>query len=165
MERKKIIFKNQNAKSKSQFMNEQASRRYYKVFFYGNHLRGFQSSQMLFGMDRPPIFRGETKTVEMFGMTTNGDSAFVNQNDERTKICGELWEVDSRILNHIDILEGHPNWYERKLVELEIGEKAYLYFNNRSIGDIIIPDGDFRKYKDIERLKKEEEEINNSKIS
>ena len=109
-------------------------------------MRGFGNNMILFGMDRPPIFRGEFKTVEKFRMTCDGTIPYVNQNFEDTQIKGELWEVDSRCLQQLDILEGHPVWYERKLVDLDNGEKAYLYFNNRSVGKHNITDGDFRAF-------------------
>ena len=131
-------------------MKDNNGRMYYKIFFYGNLMRGFPDNKNLFGIDRPPIFRGPCKTTEKFKMTSDGKVAYVNQNFEESQITGELWEVDSRLLQHIDINEGHPLWYERKLVDVDNGEKAYLYFNNRSVGKHNIKDGDFRVFSGME---------------
>ena len=60
------------------------------------------------------------------------------------KLGVEVYEVGEEMLKKIDLLEGHPNWYKRILVdvELEDGEivKAWLYIYPKKIeGDIIEP--------------------------
>lgn len=78
-------------------------------------------------------------------MTASG-IPFVHEFPKETEIHGELYEVDDATLSRLDSLEGHPNWYERKPVEVKIGEKKYkteLYFNNNSRGTKIIENGKY----------------------
>ena len=53
-------------------------------------------------------------------------------------ITGELYDIDEMTLRVIDRLEGHPNFYQRRLTEIfmpELGQKriAWMYFG-RSTG-------------------------------
>ena len=36
-----------------------------------------------------------------------------NPTGETTRIYGEVYEVDAETLDHLDIIEGHPNYYTR----------------------------------------------------
>ena len=54
-------------------------------------------------------------------------------------------------MKKLDILEDHPDWYERKKVKviLENGEEieAWLYFNEETEGRKVIYSGDFAENK------------------
>ena len=41
---------------------------------------------------------------------------------------GELWDVPEEKIPLIDAIEGHPNLFQRRLIELEDGEEAQAYF-------------------------------------
>lgn len=44
-------------------------------------------------------------------------------------IYGELWMGDDEMLHALDILEGHPNFYERrKVVGNQAGKRMWVYF-------------------------------------
>ena len=43
-------------------------------------------------------------------------------------ITGELYEVSDSLLQHLDIFEGHPNYFERRSVQLQDGREAWCYF-------------------------------------
>ena len=45
-------------------------------------------------------------------------------------VMGEVWEVSEKDLHSIDRLEGHPNWYERKIVTILVNNEeteAWIY--------------------------------------
>ena len=129
-------------------VNLGGNRKWYKVMFYGTLMRGFENARLLFAnTDLPPIYRGNCETVQRFHMTCENFIPYVSKKKEVSTIKGELWEMDSRVLSQVDILEGHPNWYERSVVELTNGEKAYLYFNERSRGKHSISDGSYRNHR------------------
>ena len=85
--------------------------------------------------------------------------------DSRTVIQGELWDITcAETLRRLDQLEGHPDWYTRTPITVEMIEcpsagrqvEAEIYFNSKvsdkpgDDGDTIIhdafflPSGDFR---------------------
>jgi len=79
-------------------------------------------------------FLGEGETVNEYGLYVDG-LPYVSENDEISTIKGELYQVSNRKLEQIDMLEGHPHFYERKLVDIDVGgetHEAYLYFYSRS---------------------------------
>ena len=41
-------------------------------------------------------------------------------------VIGEVWEVSS--LDRLDILEGYPELYNRKVVQTESGHEVWMYF-------------------------------------
>ena len=54
---------------------------------------------------------------------------FGNDNDRNT-ISGELYLVNDTVLERLDQLEGHPDWYQRRVVNINNNgdnENAYMY--------------------------------------
>jgi len=45
----------------------------------------------------------------------------------KTGIYGEVWEINEETLASLDIVEGYPDLYDRKIINTEYGE-AILYF-------------------------------------
>ena len=59
-------------------------------------------------------------------------------NDMLSKAKGELWRVDDAGLAACDRLEGHPNWYKREKVLVEIDgrkAKAWVYIMQTRRGE------------------------------
>lgn len=44
------------------------------------------------------------------------------------EIGGEVWEIDHDTLATLDMIEGHPSYYERRKVLTSLGVKAWCYF-------------------------------------
>jgi gamma-glutamylaminecyclotransferase len=45
------------------------------------------------------------------------------------KIRGELWAIDPEGLASLDLLEGHPNFYQRRKLWTDVhGRRAWMYF-------------------------------------
>ena len=112
------------------------------LFAYGTLRRGYVNHQLLIGCELVDIAR----TVESFAMYVS-QIPFVTSREKVHRIVGELYRMPSlRRLIRLDRLEGHPNYYERRLtlVELDAGVKvtAWCYFCDQPEGDLV-PTGDF----------------------
>jgi gamma-glutamylcyclotransferase (GGCT)/AIG2-like uncharacterized protein YtfP len=100
------------------------------VFVYGTLKRGHSNWQRLL-QDRSE-FLGEALSISAnYAMLDGGfPKAFECANGH--PIFGELFEINVDILRHdLDLLEGHPNWYQRKrrMFRLADGTKrqAWIY--------------------------------------
>ncbi len=113
------------------------------VFVYGTLKKGFGNHYLL----ENSKFIGRAKTKEKYKMTANG-IPFVSKSKAVSHIIGEVYEVDDETLEKLDFLEDHPDWYKREKVKvvLEDGKEleAWLYFNEISEGEYLIPDGEFK---------------------
>jgi len=102
------------------------------VFVYGTLKRGYSNHALLQGCG----YLGVAQTVDKFAMYERG-IPYVSKQENKTQIIGELYLVDELCLNNLDMLEGHPDWYKRELINvtciLNSGDfktiKAWLYFN------------------------------------
>ena len=118
-----------------------------RVFVYGTLLKGMFNHGRMNGAR----YCGKGRTMEKYYMTA-GTVPYVNSDPQiaEDKIKGELYEVGPGQLRHIDIMEGHPTFYERRLcaVEMEYGwtEIVWMYFNDNHFGENYIEDGDYRAY-------------------
>ena len=86
---------------------------------------------------------GSGKTVNSYTMTKNS-IPFVSK-EPNTRIVGELYEVDQYVLNRLDGLEGHPQWYRRETDPVEVNgtiHDAWLYFYPTPQGSVV-ESGDF----------------------
>ncbi len=92
------------------------------VFVYGTLLRGEYNHYILNNAG----FLGETETRAIFKLYDLGSFPAMVAGGF-TGIKGEIYSVTPNILNQLDSLEGHPNWYERIIVDLDSKIKAYAY--------------------------------------
>lgn len=115
-----------------------------KVFTYGTLMKGCGNHRFVLGT----TFVGEGETTKEYGLFVDG-LPYVSESDNVSTIKGELYEVSDRKLEDIDMLEGHPHFYERKEVEVEVdGEThtAYMYFYKRQMPySALVPSGDYRE--------------------
>jgi len=116
------------------------------MFVYGTLRSGFSNNRYM--NDSRKV--GLAKTVDRFTLTSSG-IPFVSH-EPLHRVVGEVYEVPNSSVPYIDQLEGHPRWYKREevLVEITEGEKAgqkckaWLYFNDSSAsGCPVIESGDF----------------------
>lgn len=96
------------------------------VFVYGTLRKGYWNHRLLEHIDTFDA----ALTVEEYKMYASGIPYVIDERD--TRIVGELYKVDEETLMYLDGLEGHPNAYERKVIEVETlgGDivNAWLYF-------------------------------------
>ena len=118
------------------------------VFVYGTLKRGFGNNRLLSGSK----FLGEARTEDKFALYESG-IPFVIEDEQVSQISGEVYEVDERTLARLDRLEGHPNWYFRKMVNISVNAteryetekriQAWIYFFPKRQG-ILIKSGVFQ---------------------
>lgn len=106
------------------------------IFVYGTLKKGFSNHRLLEGAE----FAGNAKTLEKFSLYESG-IPYVFKDETVSHIYGELYQLDELTLENIDGLEGHPDWYRRKEVDVltENGETitAWLYFYPEKRGKLV----------------------------
>jgi gamma-glutamylcyclotransferase (GGCT)/AIG2-like uncharacterized protein YtfP len=110
------------------------------VFVYGT-LRSAHSNHHL--MSKAENL-GAGKTVEKYAMYLTSGYPYVTSSESRYPIIGELYAVDEVTLKELDRMEGHPRFYERREIPVNIaGERytAWMYF--RKPPGILMKTGDF----------------------
>ncbi len=110
--------------------NAEIRRKLEKVFVYGTLRKGMGNHRLLEGSG----FIGMGETVEQYGMyVLPGRIPYVKRRSGmKAVIVGEVYEVDEDTLRRIDRLEGHPDFYRRRLVPVMLNTeekiRAWLYF-------------------------------------
>jgi len=99
-----------------------------KVFVYGSLKKGFGNHSFLLG----ELFLRTTRTKLYDYTMISLDSFPAVFTGGKHSIEGELYEVSFPTLKMLDVLEGNGELYERTLIELVSGEKAWMYcFSDR----------------------------------
>ena len=98
------------------------------VFVYGSLLRGLHNHHLL----EASLFRRPAVTRHAaFRLVDSGHGyPFALESlpgKPGTAIKGELWTVTEPVLAELDKLEGHPDFYRRRQVELDLEESAWMY--------------------------------------
>jgi len=105
-----------------------------KLFVYGTLKSGHYNNRLLL---RSTLL-GEGVTKDTYLLYNRGfPVAVASQSAKALPVRGEVWEVDEDIIS-IDRLEGHPNWYQRQEVKVDVnGEEliAWMYLQPNSLGD------------------------------
>ena len=119
------------------------------IFVYGTLKRGFGNNRLLSGSK----FVGEARTEGKFALYESG-IPFVIEDEQVSQVSGEVYEVDEKTLSRLDRLEGHPNWYCRKMVNISVNNKdpgelekmikAWIYFFPERQG-VILESGMFER--------------------
>lgn len=119
-----------------------------KVFVYGTLRKGFGAHNLF--MEGTEFVREDRISGTMYalggfpGVKLGGADHFVT---EGPKVVGEVYQInDDETPKRLDSYEGYPNLYDRKQVETESGELAWVYeINPPQLPDRIIPSGDWSK--------------------
>lgn len=103
-----------------------------KIFVYGTLKRGHGNNRLLQGVSR---FIGSALTVQTYPMLYGYVPVLFKINHPRAlRIKGELFEItDKRYIYPIDSLEGHPYWYKREIIKVEVDNEiheAWCYFQD-----------------------------------
>jgi gamma-glutamylcyclotransferase (GGCT)/AIG2-like uncharacterized protein YtfP len=115
-----------------------------KVFVYGTLLKGFGNHARHLESSK---FIGAAVTQKQYTMFKSG-IPFVNKEFPNYPIIGEVYEVNAAVLQGLDRLEGHPEWYYREPIPVvlkETGEviTASIYFNDH-VANRMLAVGDFK---------------------
>ena len=94
-----------------------------KVFVYGTLKSMYHNNGLL----RTAKAMGEAMTKEEYATASAGIPYVINpltlkpEDEYKTlPVKGEVYEVDDLTLEDLDGLEGHPHWYERHPIEVEM---------------------------------------------
>lgn len=107
-----------------------------KVFVYGTLRKGLAWSHLLY----TSRFLGEAKTKNKYALYSDR-IPYVIEYKEVSQIVGEVYEVDNETLQKLDQLEGHPNWYRRKEIEIILNNSlilAWIYFYPQIQGKLML---------------------------
>lgn len=83
---------------------------------------------------RTETYVGSGETVDKYPMVVKGIPYLINRVGDGHNVDIDLFLVDKDAMMDIDMLEGHPNWYERKRVEVMTNKgnvfMPFVYFND-----------------------------------
>ncbi|MGI9571737.1 MAG: gamma-glutamylcyclotransferase family protein [Candidatus Actinomarinaceae bacterium] len=81
-----------------------------KVFVYGTLKKGYHNHNCLEGSE----FIGSARSIEKFNMINlGGFPAVLYNSDDGYQIWGEIYKINDRILQRLDLLEGEGTFYNR----------------------------------------------------
>ena len=109
---------------------------WHNVFVYGTLMQkaGTIRSLSKFGPDAE--FVSDTMTSsESFDMLNLGHFPGVIDSASGHRVAGELWRVTSEVFKQLDIIEGYPDFYTRKMIPTEHGI-AWMYSLPESIHEV-----------------------------
>lgn len=116
------------------------------VFVYGTLMSGFGNHRLL----KDSLLIERAATEDEYVLVANV-IPYLLEEEGKSYVRGEVYEVDERTLENLDGLEGHPNWYNRKIINVvtEVGDKlkAWAYFMpKRPNGVAVIESGDYKEH-------------------
>jgi len=88
------------------------------LFVYGTLKRGFWNNRLL----SDSRFIGTGKTIDQYPMVCRGVPFLINHAGLGHRVLGEVYSVSDAVLKSTDRLEGHPDWYERKMINIEMDQ-------------------------------------------
>ena len=103
------------------------------VFVYGSLMQKADSIRSLdkFGIEAE--FVSDTVTSSrQFDMLNLGHFPGVIDSASGHRVAGELWRVTNRVFRELDLIEGYPDFYTRKMVPTEHGI-AWMYYLPESV--------------------------------
>lgn len=111
------------------------------LFVYGSLLRG-EESHFLLDAAR---FVASARTAPRYTLVSLGPYPALLEGGE-TAVLGELYEVTGGLVGELDEFEGHPDFYERKVIEIEGGARvdAYVLPAARAMDRPRVASGDWR---------------------
>ena len=71
-------------------------------------------------------FVKEAKTRDLSLFIVKGLYPHVIEKESNIDTCGEIYEADASVLNVMDQIEGHPNFYIRKKINID-GDECWVY--------------------------------------
>lgn len=113
-----------------------------RVFVYGTLLRGESNHNLL----TDSRFLGMARTEPLFSLFDLGGYPAMSSGG-CTSVLGEIYEVTEEVLEALDELEGHPDWYRRVPIKLSggISAETYLMEPNQVAGRPLIQGGNWRE--------------------
>jgi len=118
------------------------------VFVYGTLMSGYSNNRLLSSSEMI-----DTATTEEEFTLLAHSFPYLVEEDGKSYVSGEIYKVSEDTLTNLDSLEGHPTWYERKVIKVitETGDRleAWAYFMPKSKlngSAKLIESGSYREY-------------------
>lgn len=103
------------------------------IFVYGTLKNGYSNHSFL----NNSLYYGKAITLEKYLLIEQYLPYLIKSNNEKsTYITGEVYLVNNDILRELDILESHPDFYQREEIIVKINNidyKCWCYFLNSEI--------------------------------
>ena len=97
----------------------------FHLFVYGTLMRGHLRADTL----RYERYIGEVQTLPQYALLDCGNyPGLVRVENDGKSIHGELYEVNSRLIEVLDRIEGSPELFRLEKVEIENSPDVYAYF-------------------------------------
>jgi len=126
----------------------------YRVFVYGSLLSGFGNHSRL--ETSKYVGNGWLNHAAMYDL--GAFPAVHHGKEHQGGVVGEVYEVDDLTLGSLDALEGHPNFYRRKLLPIEMATdtdgkftepfECWVYCFSYTCQNLRVWHGDWRRWKD-----------------
>ena len=101
---------------------------WHNVFVYGTLMSKADSIRSLDKFGPEAEFVSDTvASRRQFDMLNLGHFPGVIDSASGNRVAGELWRVTNRVFKELDIIEGYPDFYTRKMVPTEHGI-AWMYY-------------------------------------
>ena len=98
------------------------------VFVYGTLMQKAGSIRSLDKFGSEAEFVSDTVTSSrQFDMLNLGHFPGVIDSASGNRVAGELWRVTNRVFQELDLIEGYPDFYTRKMVPTDHGI-AWMYY-------------------------------------
>lgn len=110
------------------------------IAVYGTLRKGYGNHYLI----QESIFLGKTKTEPHWTMYISGGGFPVLIPGENSAVI-EVYDIDQKTLNRLDMLEGFPDFYNRKVINTEYGD-AWIYFMQSYKSNLSITSGDYADY-------------------
>jgi gamma-glutamylaminecyclotransferase len=114
---------------------------YNLVGVYGTLKKGFSNYNNYLS---DSIFVGYGHTFDRYPLIIKGLPYLINDRGMGEYVEIDVFLVENTVLNQLDQLEGHPEWYKREMISIFLNDntfvKAWVYFN-----DTIENDGEYHK--------------------
>ncbi len=107
-----------------------------KVAVYGSLKKGYGNHEWCLSK---ATFLGEAETLPQYSLFSLGSYPGVIKGG-KTAVSLELYDVTEEELHGLDLLEGHPSYYKREVIDTSEGE-AWIY---------LLPQEEYNEYEVIE---------------
>jgi gamma-glutamylcyclotransferase (GGCT)/AIG2-like uncharacterized protein YtfP len=118
-----------------------------RVFVYGTLLAGEPNHRLL----ETALFLGPAATAPVFMLADLGPFPALVAGGAAA-VAGEVYEVDAPTLARLDVLEGHPRFYQRQPIALDDGSQVetYVLSPEQVAGRPVIGSGSWRARQGVE---------------
>ena len=105
------------------------------VAVYGTLKKGYSNYNHYLTSSK---YVGNGETKDKYPLVISGLPYLIEERGQGHNVEVDVFKVSSSVLSALDRLEGHPNWYRRKQIEISMkGGKSltcWIYFNIRETG-------------------------------